>query len=61
MEQLKVDILNDAYSKIRISGLTVTPTPPDLELSLNRLESMMSEEMPTERPGTTTTTEESDS
>jgi hypothetical protein len=43
MEQLKVDILNDAYSKIRISGLTVTPNPSDLELSLNRLEAIMSE------------------
>lgn len=43
MEQLKVDLLNDAYSKIRISGLTVTPNPSDLELSLNRLESIMHE------------------
>lgn len=43
MEQLKVDVLNDAYSKIRISGLTVNPNPSDLELSLNRLESIASE------------------
>ena len=43
MEQLKVDILNNAYSKIRISGLTVNPNPSDLELSLNRLEDMMHE------------------
>jgi hypothetical protein len=43
MEQLKVDLINDAYSKIRISGLTVIPSPNDLELSLTRLENIMNE------------------
>ena len=43
MEQLKVNIISDAYSKLRISGLTVLPTPEDLELALSRLESMMAE------------------
>lgn len=37
----KVDVIKDAYSKIRISGLTVNPTPEDLELALKRLENMM--------------------
>ena len=36
----KVDILNDACSQLRISGLTVQPTPEDLELSLMRLEDL---------------------
>jgi hypothetical protein len=39
----KVDVIKDAYSKIRISGLTVNPTPEDLELALNRYENMMAE------------------
>lgn len=39
----KIDVINDAYKQIRISGLTVVPTPEDLELALNRLENMMSE------------------
>lgn len=38
---LKVDIIADAYSRLRISGLTVNPTPEDLELALMRLEDMM--------------------
>lgn len=36
----KVDIIKDAYSQLRISGLTVEPTPDDLELALIRLEDM---------------------
>lgn len=40
---LKVDVINDAYSQLRISGLTVNPTPEDLELALMRYESMMAE------------------
>jgi len=40
---LKVDIINDAYSQLRISGLTVNPSPADLEVALNRLESMAAE------------------
>lgn len=39
----KVDVINDAYSQLRISGLTVQPTPEDLELALDRLEVMASE------------------
>lgn len=43
MSQLKVDRITAAYSKLRISGLTVIPNPSDLELALNELENMMSE------------------
>ncbi len=37
----KVDVIADAYSRLRISGLTVNPTPEDLEIALIRLEDMM--------------------
>ena len=40
---LKVDIINDAYSKMRISGLTVQPNPEELELALDNLEDMATE------------------
>lgn len=40
---LKGDRINDAYSQMRISGLTVNPTPEDLEIALSRLENMMAE------------------
>ena len=40
---LKIDLIKDAYSQLRISGLTVEPTPEDLELALNRLEQMAAE------------------
>lgn len=40
---LKVDIIRDAYSQMRISGLTTDPTPEDLELALIRLEDMAAE------------------
>ena len=43
MAQLKVDRITAAYSKLRISGLTVIPNPSDLELALAELENMMSE------------------
>lgn len=43
MTQLKVDRITAAYSKLRISGLTVLPNPSDLELALNELENMMAE------------------
>lgn len=43
MAQLKVDRITAAYSKLRISGLTVLPNPSDLELALNELENMMAE------------------
>lgn len=40
---LKGDIINDAYSKMRISGLTVQATPEDSALALSRLETMAHE------------------
>lgn len=43
MSQLKVDRITAAYSKLRISGLTVIPNPSDLELALGELENMMAE------------------
>lgn len=43
MNALKVDRISGAYSKLRISGLTVQPTSEDLELALGELENMMSE------------------
>lgn len=39
----KVDIIRGAYSQLRISGLTRSPTPEDLELALTRLENMAAE------------------
>jgi len=39
----KIDILQGAFSQIRISGLTVDPTPEDGVLAMSRLEGMMSE------------------
>jgi len=39
----KIDAINDAYSQLRISGITRIPTPADLELALNRLEDMAAE------------------
>lgn len=39
----KVDIILDAYSQLRISGITVDPTPEDLEVALSRLEDMAAE------------------
>lgn len=43
MIALKADRIASAYSKLRISGLTVEPTPEDLELALHELENMMAE------------------
>lgn len=40
---LKGDIINGAYSKLRISGLTVSATPEDNELALTVLEDMAAE------------------
>jgi len=37
---LKIDIINGAYSRCRISGLTSIPNPADIVLALNRLEDM---------------------
>jgi len=39
--RLKVDIVNEAYKQIRISGLTVNPKPEFIETALNVLEGMM--------------------
>ena len=39
----KIDVILHAYSQLRISGITVTPTPGDLELALDRLETMAHE------------------
>jgi hypothetical protein len=39
----KIDAIKDAYSQLRISGITRIPTPGDLELALGRLEGMAAE------------------
>lgn len=39
----KIDIIVGAYSQLRISGITRSPTPEDLELALCRLENMAAE------------------
>lgn len=41
--QTKIDVINDAFSQLRISGLTAAPSPEDVSLALVRLESMMAE------------------
>lgn len=43
MANTKIDIINDAYDQMRISGLTVNPTPEDTTIALTRLESMMAQ------------------
>ena len=40
---LKGDIINDAYSQMRISGLTTNPVPEELETALSRVENMAHE------------------
>lgn len=40
---LKLDIVNDCYSQLRISGLTVQPSPSNFQLALYRMERMMAE------------------
>ncbi|MAF43433.1 MAG: hypothetical protein CMI54_04590 [Parcubacteria group bacterium] len=40
---LKIDLINEAYQEIRISGLTTQPLPSELEYALTKLESMASE------------------
>ena len=40
---LKSDIINGAFSILRISGLTVIPSPGEQELALNNLEEMAAE------------------
>jgi len=39
----KIEHIQDAYSQLRISGLTVQPSPADLDLALTRFENMMAE------------------
>lgn len=39
----KIDIINDAYSQLRISGLTSNPGANELELALSRLEDLAAE------------------
>ena len=41
--ETKGDILNRAFSALRISGITVDPSPEDLELALMKLENMAAE------------------
>jgi hypothetical protein len=43
MGATKLDIITDAYSRGRVSGLTSNPTPDDLTLALRRLEGMMAQ------------------
>lgn len=43
MAATKLDIIIDAYSRGRISGLTSNPTPGDLTLALRRFEGMMAQ------------------
>lgn len=43
MNFTKAGVVADAYSQMRISGITVNPTPQDVEVALNRLETMMAE------------------
>lgn len=37
----KADLINGAYSNLRISGITVQPTPENNDLALKKLEAMM--------------------
>jgi len=39
----KIKLIQSMYSQMRISGLTVNPTPEDIEVALYRLEDMMAE------------------
>ena len=41
MQQVKADVIQRAYSHLRISGLTVNPVPEELDLALFTLEDMM--------------------
>jgi len=43
IDNTKGDILNRAFSALRISGITVDPSPEDLELALSKLENMAAE------------------
>lgn len=39
----KIELLDRAYSKLRISGITVDPTPGDVEIALDEMECMLAE------------------
>ena len=39
----KIKVINDAFSRLQISGITVNPTGGDVDLALGRLEGMMAE------------------
>ena len=39
----KIELLDRAYSKLRISGITVNPTPGDVEIALDEMECMLAE------------------
>lgn len=39
----KIDFINKAYSRLRISGITVQPTPENVATALDRLENMAAE------------------
>lgn len=42
-QDTKIDIIRDAYTKLRINGFTSAPDTEELELALNRLENLMQE------------------
>jgi len=42
-DNTKGDILSRAFSTLRVSGITVDPSPSDLELALHKLENMAAE------------------
>ena len=39
----KIELINQAYSLIRISGITLDPSGEDISLALDRLETMAAE------------------
>ncbi len=43
MANTKIDIIQGAYSQLKISGLSIDPTPEDVTLALLRLENMAAE------------------
>lgn len=43
IQGFKVDLINGAYSQLRISGITIIPSPVNMRTGLNRLESIVAE------------------
>ena len=39
----KIELIDRAYSKLRISGITVNPSPGDVEIALDEMECMLAE------------------